>query len=208
MRTQVVFCSFISLIAAFSAVNVASASTQTISASARNGGQTPGTAAISSPSAVTCTAAMGGTSGTKCRIIAPGYSGLVSVGQSIGTTGAGTVTLYCSGSYPANGGLSCTAKVDDTMCTPEQTIIASSSGGGSTIGLAPIKSPAIVECIQATGGQNGTRCAVQSPGFNGYLTAGQSIGTSGAGTVFLGCSGSYPANGGLSCAAQVSQVCP
>lgn len=188
--------------------NPASATTQTISSSSSGGGTVLGTANVTTASAVTCTQASGGTYGTSCYINAPGWGGVVRVGQSIGTSGAGTVTLRCYGQYPVNGGLNCTAKVDDALCTPEQTIHASASGSGSTSGLAPIKSPALVECTQAVGGTYGTRCYIQSPGWNGYLSLGQSIGTSGAGTVYLGCSGQTSPSGGLLCSAQVSQVCP
>lgn len=185
------------------------ATTQTISASANTSGSTTGTAPVSSPSVVTCTQASGGLYGTnKCSINAPGINTLMSVGQSIGTSGAGTVILKCYGQYGAGGGLSCQAKIDDTLCSPEQTISASSTFSGSTNGFAPVKSAAIVECTQASGGIYGTKCSVSAPGYSGYLNVGQSIGTSGAGTVNLHCAGQYNANGALSCKAQVSQVCP
>lgn len=186
----------------------AKATTQTISSSSSGGGTNFGTATVNTASVVTCTYAAGGTYGTSCYINAPGWGGVVNVGQSIGTSGAGTVTLSCYGQYPVNGGLNCTAKIDDELCTPEQTIHASASGSGSTSGLAPIKSPALVECTQAVGGTYGTQCYIQSPGWNGYLSAGQSTATSGAGTVYLGCSGQTSPSGGLLCSAQVSQVCP
>lgn len=211
MKSQIYFCSISVLISALFFANVASATTQTITASARNGTSTPGNATVASISVVTCTqAGGGGQGGTYCLIQAPGWNGILSVGESIGTTGSGNVTLKCNGSYPASGGgLSCTAQIDDAVCSPEQTILASARMGGSTRGLAPIASAAIVECTQASGGIYGTTCGIQSPGWTGFLSAGQSIGTSGAGTVSLSCGGTYSANGGgLTCTAQVSQVCP
>lgn len=187
---------------------IADATTQTISASSNMSGSTPGTAPVSSPSVVTCTQASGGIYGTKCSINAPGITTLLDVGQSIGTSGPGTVTLKCYGQYNSGGGLTCKAKIDDSLCSPEQTISASSTLSGSTNGFAPVKSAAIVECTQASGGIYGTKCSISAPGYSGYLNVGQTIGTSGAGTVNLHCFGQYNANGGLSCKAQVSQVCP
>ncbi len=190
-------------LAFFSAGSV-SAAVQTISSTE----SVTGHASVSTTAVVTCTQAAGGQYGTFCYVQSPGWTGLLTVGQSIGTNGPGTVTLHCNGQYPIGGGLSCTAKVDDVLCSPEQTISSSASGTGSTVGLTPIKAPALVECTQASGGQYGTLCLVQSPGWTGLMSVGQSIGTSGPGTVSLTCSGQYPPLGGLSCAAQVSQVCP
>lgn len=188
--------------------SVAGATTQTISASANVSGSTTGTAPVSSPAVVTCTQASGGTYGTKCSINAPGINTLMDVGQSIGTSGPGTVTLKCYGQYGSSGGLNCKAKIDDSLCSPEQTISASSSLSGSTNGFAPVKSAAVVECTQASGGIYGTQCSISAPGYTGYLNVGQSIGTSAAGTINLHCAGQYNTNGALSCKAHVSQVCP
>lgn len=207
MKSQVSFYSSLVLIAGFFSANTASAATQTISARAWNGNSTSGNAIVASSAKVTCTQASGGTN-TRCFIQSPGWSGLIKAGQSIGTSGAGNVSLSCTGSYPVGGSLSCSALIDDTACSPEQTISASSQSGSSNQDFAAIKSPAVVECTQATGGGSTSRCYIQSPGFNGSLSQGQSIVTSGAGTVSLLCNGSYPVGGGLSCRAQIGQVCP
>lgn len=211
MKNHVSFWPLTALVSGLFFAGAAGATTQTITAKASGGSFTTGSAIAPSPSVVSCTQASGGQNGTYCFIDAPGWSGILRVGESIGTTGPGNVTIRCNGQYSASGGsLRCAAAIDDQICSPEQTIYGSASGGGSTRGLAPIKSAAIVECTQASGGQNGTsRCWVQSPGWTGPLMAGQSIGTSGAGTVALSCNGQYSANGGsLSCSSQVSQVCP
>jgi hypothetical protein len=187
------------------------AATQTITASTRNGGSTPGSATATSASRVTCTQASGATAGTipRCSLQAPGWNGVVEVGKSIGTTGAGNVVLNCNGSYPANGGLSCTAQIDDTVCTASQTISGSASGGSSYRGLAAVKANATIQCVSATGGTGGTTCGIQAPGANASMTAGQTITSSGPGTVALSCGGQYPASGGgLNCTAQITQVCP
>lgn len=191
--------------------NAAIASSSTITATARNGQSTQGTASTAKVSLITCIQATGGgEAGTSCDIQAPGWNGLVSQGESIGTTGPGLVVLNCNGSYAAaGGGLTCIAKIDDTTCSPEQTIFASARNGSSSRGLAPIKSAAIVQCTQASGSVTGTTCGIQAPGYTGQLKPGQSIPTSGAGTVELACGGQYSANGGgLSCSAKVSQACP
>jgi hypothetical protein len=188
----------------------AGAAVQTIEARSRGGVSTSGAAAIASASVVTCTQATGGQGGTFCYISSPGWTGLLSVGQSIGTNGAGTVTLSCNGAYSASGGgLSCAATIDDAICSPEQTISASNRQGVAVDGFAPIKSAAVVQCTRATGGQGGTQCYVQSPGFAGLVPVGSSVGTNGAGTVALSCNGVYSANGGgVNCTAEISQICP
>lgn len=189
----------------------AAAATQTITASTSNGGSTSGNALATTASRITCTQASGGTSGTtpRCSIQAPGWNGVVEVGKSIGTTGAGNVILNCSGTYPANGGLSCAAQIDDTVCTAVQTITGSASAGSSYRGLAAVKANATIQCVSATGGTNGTTCGIQAPGANASMTAGQIIGSTGPGTVALSCGGQYPASGGgLSCTARVTQTCP
>lgn len=211
MNVKFSLCLFATLIPGLFFTNFAEAAITNITAQARNGAQTPGYASIPSSAVVTCTQATGGEYGTsRCNIEAPGWNGLVASGQSIGTSGAGNVTLSCSGTYAASGGgLSCSASIDDTICSPQQTISSTSSGLDFTQGSAPVKSAAIVQCTQATGGQSGTSaCNIQSPGWSGSLSAGQSISTSGAGTVLLNCNGIYGTNGGLQCSAQVSQVCP
>ncbi|NIK09652.1 hypothetical protein FHY11_003184 [Xanthomonas arboricola] len=187
------------------------AAVQTITASARNGGSTQGSAIASTLSVITCTQATGGgQAGTFCTVQAPGWNGVLSVGESIGTNAPGNVVLNCIGSYAASGGgLNCAARIDDTTCSPEQTIFGSARNGSSFRGLAPVKSAAIIQCTQASGSVTGTTCGIQSPGYSGSLTPGQSVASSGPGTVSLSCGGQYSANGGgLSCSAQVSQVCP
>jgi hypothetical protein len=75
-----------------------------------NGNQHPGSAAVSGPSSVTCISASGQNPGTytpSCFIVAPGYGGIVNKGNTIGTSGAGTVTLTCNGQVP----LSCSASI-------------------------------------------------------------------------------------------------
>lgn len=189
----------------------ANAAVQTITASARNGGETRGSAIASNLSTVTCTQASGGgQGGTFCSVQAPGWNGVLSVGESVGTSGPGNVSLGCIGSYAASGGgLNCAARIDDVTCSPEQTIFGSARNGNTSRGLAPVKSAAIIQCTQASGSVSGTTCGIQSPGYSGSLTPGQSVASSGPGTVSLSCGGQYSANGGgLTCSAQVSQVCP
>lgn len=191
--------------------SAASAAVQNIAASSYKGTSTPGKAIATSSSVITCTAASGGINGTICHITSPGWTGLVPVGESVGTSGAGNVTLRCNGQYSANGGsLSCAARIDDVLCSPEQAVSASSNANGSDWGYAPIKGAAIVQCTQASGSVSiSPSCSVQVPGYSGGLAVGSSIAATGAGTVFLKCNGMYSANGGgLNCAAQVSQVCP
>lgn len=190
----------------------ASAAVQTITSrtSAQNGYS--GNATATSASMITCTSAtanMGTNDG--CFITAPGWSGKVKQGQSIGTSGAGAVKLTCTGQYDFNfGQLNCEAKIDDVACMPEQSINAASAGGGSTAGLAAVKSAALITCTSLTGGLNGTgRCSFQGPGTSVSLVAGQQTASTGPGTVKLTCTGTYSATGpGLQCGAQVSQVCP
>lgn len=189
----------------------ASAATQTITASARNGGSTSGNAIATSASRITCTEASGASQGSipSCRFDAPGWNGVVEVGKSIGTNGAGNVVLNCSGNYPATGGLSCAAKIDDTVCTASQTISGSAANYKSLRGLAAVKANATITCVSAYGGTTGTTCGIQSPGANASMTPGQTIASTGPGTVSISCGGQYPAVGGsLSCTAKVTQVCP
>ncbi|MCF5950924.1 hypothetical protein, partial [Xanthomonas perforans] len=80
------------------------AAVKTITASARNGGSTQGSAIASNLSVVTCTQATGGgEAGTFCSVQAPGWNGVLSVGESIGTNAPGNVVLNCIGSYAASG---------------------------------------------------------------------------------------------------------
>lgn len=211
MKIGLSFCSLVVLVTGLSVMDTANAAVQTINASSSGGSSTSGNAVATSTAVVTCTAATGGQNGTVCHVTAPGWNGIVPVGKSIGTSGAGNVKLTCNGSYAASGGrLACTAQINDALCSPEQSITASASTGNSNWGYAPIKGAAIVQCLHATGSVNITpRCNINAPGYSGGLTTGQTIATTGAGTVTLNCTGMYPANGGgLNCSAQVSQVCP
>jgi len=197
----------------------AEAATQTITASARNGTSTQGSAVTTTFSTVTCTQAGGGT-GVSCGVKGPGTFGTngfanLNVGESVGTTGPGTILLGCNGSYSANGGgLSCTAKIEDTVCKPSQTISASAHNGSTIQGSAATVAPVTVTCTSASGGTSGTTCGIRGPGTfgtNGYaiVAVGQSVGTTGGGDISLGCNGSYSASGGgLTCSALVTQVCP
>lgn len=196
------------LFAGFFFATAANAATQTIYATSSRNNTTTGNATTASPAKVTCTSASGGGTSSRCFIQAPGWSGLVPAGQSIGTSGAGNIVLSCTGTYPVGGSISCSAKVDDTACASEQSISATSNSSGVTQGMAAIKSPSIVECSYAAGGGTSSKCFVQAPGYSGLMLAGQSIPTTGAGTVVLGCSGTYPVGGSLSCTADISQVCP
>ena len=76
------------------------------------GNQTPGSAAVKGPAQVTCASATGANprdNPPSCNITAPGYGGTVNVGQTVGTSGAGTVTLTCNGQAP----LSCSARIQE-----------------------------------------------------------------------------------------------
>jgi hypothetical protein len=88
---------------------------QTINASvdAQGNAQTA-TAAINGPARITCTIATNGggpnSRPATCYVTAPGVNRDVTVGQTVGTSGAGTVTLACDGNpYP----LRCTARIEE-----------------------------------------------------------------------------------------------
>lgn len=206
-----VICAAI-LAAGLLSLGSASAAVQTITSRSSTSNGYSGNGTATSASVITCTSAtasMGTNNG--CVITAPGWSGMVKQGQSIGTSGAGAVKLTCTGQYDFNyGRLDCVAKIDDVACMPEQSINAASVGGGSTAGLAAVKGAALITCTSLTGGLDGTgRCAFQGPGTSASLVAGQQTASTGPGTVKLTCSGMYSATGsGLQCGAQVSQVCP
>jgi hypothetical protein len=90
--------------------NEKKAAAQTITATGdANGSQHPGTAAIRGPSSIKCVSAIGQGHQQKpsCYITAPGYSGIVDIGKTVGASGAGTVTLTCNG----QGALRCTAQI-------------------------------------------------------------------------------------------------
>ena len=75
-----------------------------------NGNRHPATAALRNPASVKCTFATGNNpqqNPPSCFITAPGYSGTLARGQSIGTSGPGTVSLTCNGQAP----LRCSAQI-------------------------------------------------------------------------------------------------
>jgi hypothetical protein len=85
---------------------------QTISASNDATGQHPGLAAIAGPAKITCLTAASDIPNPQprpsCNINTPGFFGDVAVGNSVGASGAGTVTLTCNGQ---GNRLTCTARV-------------------------------------------------------------------------------------------------
>jgi hypothetical protein len=88
----------------------AKASAQVVNASAdQNGNQHPGTEAIRGPSSIKCLSAVGQGTTYKpsCNVTAPGYSGIVDIGKTVGASGAGTVTLTCNG----QGALRCSISI-------------------------------------------------------------------------------------------------
>jgi hypothetical protein len=75
-----------------------------------SGNQHPGSAAVGGPSSVTCVSAVGSNPRQyppSCNISAPGYNGAVNIGQTVGTSGAGTVALTCNGQAPSR----CSARI-------------------------------------------------------------------------------------------------
>lgn len=86
-----------------------------------------------------------------------------------------------------------------------QTISATSNSSGVTPGNAIASTASKITCTQASGSNQGpTLCYVTSPGWNGTLSVGESIGTNGPGNVQLQCQGSYSVPfGGLRCTARV-----
>jgi hypothetical protein len=85
-----------------------------ISASFDQTGQHPGLSPIAGPATVSCLTATSDIQNPQpppsCNILTPGYNGDVKVGQSVGASGAGTVTLTCSGNGQGNK-LACSARV-------------------------------------------------------------------------------------------------
>jgi hypothetical protein len=74
-------------------------------------GSHPFSTEITEAKNITCLNAVSETPNTKpaCRIVAPGFSGILAIGKSVNATGAGTVTLTCSG----QGFMRCNARVSD-----------------------------------------------------------------------------------------------
>lgn len=73
-------------------------------------GSHPASTEITEAKNITCLNAVSETPNTKpaCRIVAPGFSGILAIGKSVSATGPGTVTLTCSG----QGFLRCAARVN------------------------------------------------------------------------------------------------
>jgi len=203
------WCAALVAIVLGAAAGSAAAQTQTISASASSrGGINPGNGIASGPSKITCTQASGSTSGvTSCYISSPGFNGLLAVGESIGTNGAGNVQLTCQGTYSNSGALNCSARIEPTVCTATQNISASANMNLVTRGSAALATNAVVRCTSLSGGSN-MSCGIQSANGNVFLTVGQETLVTGPGTASLQCGGSFSSSGGLSCTARVTQVCP
>jgi hypothetical protein len=74
-------------------------------------GSHPASTEITEAKNITCMNAVSETPGAKpaCRIVAPGFTGILAIGKSVNATGAGTVTLTCSG----QGFMRCAARVND-----------------------------------------------------------------------------------------------
>ena len=74
-------------------------------------GEHPATAEITGPATITCLNAASETLNSQpppsCNIAAPGFKGIVKKGVTVNATGAGTVTLTCSG----QGYLRCDARI-------------------------------------------------------------------------------------------------
>ena len=95
-------------IAIAGAATYAYARSQVINASQEvSGNQHPGTASVKGPASITCITAVG-TSAT-CYIQGPGVAQQIPKGGTVGTSGAGTVTLTCNG----QGALRCSARITD-----------------------------------------------------------------------------------------------
>ena len=163
---------------------------------------------ISSPASIKCvdTSRSSGGRPTSCYVRAPDFQGVVGVGETIGTSGPGTVELSCD-SNSASEMSTCAVVVDSTACVVEQNLSAYASSGSQYPDSVAVSSPASVTCTNASGAPN-ARCSFNAPGFMGFVGVGQTIGTTGPGTVMLYCAGTYPAGGGLSCGAEVVQSCP
>jgi hypothetical protein len=89
---------YVAVIAALAAAGAVAGPSAQITAAFDQKGHHPGTAPAKGPATVRCLSAvsdLGKPAG--CYIVAPGYAGEVPVGHSIGTSGAGTVTLTCTG---------------------------------------------------------------------------------------------------------------
>jgi hypothetical protein len=82
-----------------------------LSASIDKDGAHPDKAELKGPAPITCISAISDDPNSpkpSCRITAPGFSGTVAVGSMVNATGAGTVTLTCTGT----GWVRCRARVN------------------------------------------------------------------------------------------------
>jgi hypothetical protein len=84
---------------------------RTISAKSDETGMQAGDAAVTGSVRITCVTAVS-ESGSEvpptCVVTAPGTDGVVEIGKTVATDGAGTVTLTCKG----KGDLKCIARID------------------------------------------------------------------------------------------------
>jgi hypothetical protein len=82
-----------------------------LQATTDSAGSHPSSTEITEAKNITCMNAVSETPGAKpvCRIVAPGFNGILAIGKSVNATGAGTVTLTCSG----QGIMRCAARVND-----------------------------------------------------------------------------------------------
>lgn len=163
---------------------------------------------IDSPARIKCIDTSAEVSGhpTSCYVRAPGFQGVVGVGQTVGASGPGTIELTCHGTS-ASDASTCAVIVDSTACVAEQNLSAYARNGSQYPDSAATSSPASLTCTSASGASN-ARCSFSAPGFMGFVGVGQTVGTTGPGTVTLYCAGTYPVGGGLNCAAKVAQSCP
>lgn len=170
-------------------------------------GAFPDSMEVQTASVAKCVESSG--SGATCYLKAPGFEGALNPGEAVGI-GPGTAELSCAGAKSPDEFQTCTLVIDNnTACTTTQNLSAYSRGsGGSYPDSAPVVSPATVTCTSVFGASGG-RCQISGPGVNPInLNPGQSVGTSGPGTVTLWCTGYIPVGQTLSCTASVVQSCP
>lgn len=211
MKRQVAIVA-ISAVAAMAAAPVAYGA-EILNASASDRGTQSDSTVAASVAAIKCLGVSGAERDgitPKCRIDGPGFVGYVGIGQTVGTTGGGSITLTCSGTRGVGRTLSCSAAVDESACEDTESLSAYHEGGGRYGDSSPLFSQAVATCTSASGARRGStaRCFVDGPGQYGQVDVGETVALSGPGTVFLHCSGSYSANSTLSCAARVEQMCP
>ena len=82
-----------------------------LQATTDSAGSHPSSTEITEAKNITCMNATSETPSAKpaCRIVAPGFTGILAIGKSVNATGAGPVTLTCSG----QGFMRCSARVND-----------------------------------------------------------------------------------------------